>query len=61
MLLIKLQEFIVENYELIDGHNKLLKDFEQLERAHKALSSELKALKGSHGSSQPKDINVNAC
>ena len=59
--LTKLKEFIVENDDLKNGHNKLLKDFEQLERAHKALSSELKVLKETHGISQTKDINANAC
>ena len=56
-----LKEFMDENDNLNNGHNELLKDFEQLEKAHKALSSELKALKESLDISQNKDINANAC
>ena len=37
--LTKVKEFIVENDDLKIGHTKLLKDFEQLDIAHKALTS----------------------
>ena len=59
--LTKVKEFIVENEDLKIGHNKLLKDFEQLEIVHKALTSELSALKGSQGTNQSKDISANTC
>ena len=45
----------------MNGHNELLKDFEHLEKAHMALSRELKVLKESHDISQYKDINENVC
>lgn len=57
----KLEEYLGENENLNNGHNVLLKNFEQLEKTHKALSSELKALKESHDISQKKNINDNAC
>jgi len=57
----KLEEFLGENENLKNGHYELLKNFEQLEKTHKALSSELKVLKESRDISQDMDINANAC
>ena len=59
--LCKLKEFMDENDNIMNGHNELLKDFEHLEKAHMALSRELKVLKESHDISQDKDKNENAC